>query len=217
MKNHHSDAYQTEPRSARKVKDQTFEVQRLETDILALQDQLEIKETENKKLEQEVENLKLALVETSDQLMKSNPAQKKVEELQTQLKTKDLIIEQLSNQIGILSAMGGELPQRTKKKTGDSGAKASSISKKTLNASTSDINSADGQSADQSPGLSRLTLQSTRLNQNSASFHTQRSEDSTPIKINSSDKPPQEQQSDPKTNRDAERDRRRSRRSMAMF
>lgn len=93
IKNHNSSAFQTEPRSTKRVKDLTQEVQRLECDILTLQDTLKQKEAQNKQLEQEVENLKLALIGTTDQLLKSDPSEKKVLELQNQLKNKDMVIE----------------------------------------------------------------------------------------------------------------------------
>ena len=89
------------------MKDLTQENQRLESDVLLLQDKLEGKEKENGRLQNEVENLRLVLSETSAQLMK-NPSDQKLRELESQLKNKDVIIEQLSNQIVALNTSGND-------------------------------------------------------------------------------------------------------------
>ena len=65
------------------MKDLTQENQRLESDVLLLQDKLEGKEKENGRLQNEVENLRLVLSETSAQLMK-NPSDQKLRELESQ-------------------------------------------------------------------------------------------------------------------------------------
>lgn len=94
----------------------------LQSDLAQLQSQLECEAAERQQLQAEankaraeVQNLQLALNEVSNQLTK-NPSAKKLKDLELQLKNKDVIIEQLSNQIVALNSTGNDQSMQMKKK-----------------------------------------------------------------------------------------------------